>query len=611
MYPAKKSKAIAVLSLITIFIGTLAMLGWAFKITLLQTIYPEYFSIKFYTPLCFIFLGTALFITQLENKKYNALFFLALSIFVLLTGISSVANYLHIFNTGVKIGFLISAAYFLLASLILILKIASWLKGIDMQQKNADALKERLEKQIKDGSFELDNLSEKLKKCDGNYQALIDQVYDAINVIDRDGNFIDVNSGMCRMTGYTREELLKLNVVDIIDPEQLKTDPVIMSNYSRDKSTVRERRLVRKTGEIFNVEINVTQFTDDRLLVILHDITRQKQLEAELREAKLKFHTLAERSAAGIYIVQKENFVYVNPRFAEIFGYQPYELVNLQVNFVNILIHQDYQAIVRRNLQKRYSGEVDFINYEVTGIKKDGTLNHVEFSGSRAIINGEPTIIGTMIDVTERWRMEEFLKQSEANFHTILNTTDTAYILLDKNLKVTAFNQMADKFVNTYYDHNLKIDDQLKDYFPAERLAQFLNLVDDVLKGNNISYQIDYPQPDGAIFWYYVRMFPIVNNTGEVFGSMLALSDITERKKAEESLQLAYAKIQTHINSIKNMVWKQSHLTRSPIANLKGLFALLQDDPLDNELLNHIKAELERLDKVIVDMADDASDHEL
>ena len=216
-----------------------------------------------------------------------------------------------------------------------------------------------------------------------------------------------------------------------------------------------------------------------------------------------------------------------------------------------------------------------------------------------------------MIDVTERWRAEEFLKQSEANFHTILNTTDTAYALLNKNLEVTAFNQMADKFVNTHYDHNLKIGERLKEHFPKERLAQFLNIVDDVFKGSNSSYEIDYPQLDGAIFWYYVRMFPIVDNKGEIFGLMIALSDITERKKTEESLQLAYIKIQKHINGIKNMAWKQSHLTRSPVANLKGLFALLQEDPLDNELLNHIKTELERLDKVIIDMADDASDHEL
>jgi len=259
----------------------------------------------------------------------------------------------------------------------------------------------------------------------------------------------------------------------------------------------------------------------------------------------------------------------------------------------------------------RYSGEIDFINYEVTGKKKDGTPNHVEFSGGRAVIDGEPTIIGTMIDTTRRWKNEEVLKQYEANLQTILETTDVAYALLDKNLKVTAFNQMAVEFVKDNYNHILITGDQLRDYFPAERLPQLIDSVDEVLKGNNINYEIDYPQPDGSLLWYYVRMFPITNNTNEIFGLMLALSNITERKIAEDNLHAAYQKIQNQINSIKEMAWKQSHLIRSPLANLKGLISLLKDEPSDKEILKNILAELERLDNVIIDLADDASNHDL
>jgi signal transduction histidine kinase len=58
------------------------------------------------------------------------------------------------------------------------------------------------------------------------------------------------------------------------------------------------------------------------------------------------------------------------------------------------------------------------------------------------------------------------------------------------------------------------------------------------------------------------------------------------------------------------MAWKQSHLVRSPLANLKGLVALLQDDPSDKEVLKNISIELERLDKIIIEMAEDASNHD-
>ena len=59
------------------------------------------------------------------------------------------------------------------------------------------------------------------------------------------------------------------------------------------------------------------------------------------------------------------------------------------------------------------------------------------------------------------------------------------------------------------------------------------------------------------------------------------------------------------------MAWKQSHLIRSPLANLKGLAVMLKDDPSDSEVLGFIQTELERLDQIIIEMAEDASRQEL
>ena len=105
----------------------------------------------------------------------------------------------------------------------------------------------------------------------------------------------------------------------------------------------------------------------------------------------------------------------------------------------------------------------------------------------------------------------------------------------------------------------------------------------------------------------------IVNECGEnsnvknlnIFGS-----DITERKNTEHDLKSAYERIQSHINSIKDMAWKQSHLIRSPLANLKGLAAMLKEDPADNEVLDFIRDELNRMDNIIIEMAD-ASDNNI
>jgi two-component system, sporulation sensor kinase E len=214
-------------------------------------------------------------------------------------------------------------------------------------------------------------------------------------------------------------------------------------------------------------------------------------------------------------------------------------------------------------------------------------------------------------DITEKLKAEESLKKSEANLQTILKTTDTAYVLYDLDLNVLAFNQKAIEFVKEQYHHNLQKGNRLADFFPAEQLPQFLNTTKEVLKGNNINYEIDYLQTDGSVYWYDVRLSPLTNDNNEIFGMLLALHNITERKNAEQNLKRAYERIQSQINSIKGMAWKQSHLMRSPLANLKALASILKDHPSDTEALAHFQTEIDRLDAIIHEMAGDASDYDV
>lgn len=621
------------------------------------------------------------------------------------------------------------AVGFMLVSLAVIWHTASWLNKID-------SLRSEAEEKVKEMNAGLEKIVEErsaeIQKSEEKYHSLIEQASDTIYVLDIDGNFTDVNASMCKMTEYTREELLRLNIEDIIDPDELAIDPLPKKLENNGQPVIRERRFRRKGGKIFTVEVNVKKFTDDRIMVIARDITDRKRMEAELREAELKFRTVAEKSMVGVYIVKNGYFVYVNPRFAEVFGYRPDEMINTFK--VDAILDESYKNIANENVRRRMEGEIESVHYEAIGHKKDGTSNWVEFYGSRALIGGEPAIIGSMTDITERkkageelrsseqkykllfdsnpmpmWmiakddqsiiavndaaakhygyekdellnmnvrslrpsedfdiqlegyrqemtesgslgivkhlkkdgtimyvniiahdivfegrpvrlsltnditeklKAEESLKKSEANLQTILNTTDTAYALFDINLKVQAFNQKAVEFVKQQYNHSPENGDSLGDYFPAGRFPQFVGFAKEVLSGNNVNYEIDYPKPDGSVFWYYVRLFPITNDNNEILGMMMALYDITERKNAEQDLKIAYERITEHVNSIKDMAWKQSHLIRSPLANLKGLVSILKEDPASLEIFDHIQSELNRMDKIIIEMAEDASDHD-
>jgi two-component system, sporulation sensor kinase E len=115
-----------------------------------------------------------------------------------------------------------------------------------------------------------------------------------------------------------------------------------------------------------------------------------------------------------------------------------------------------------------------------------------------------------------------------------------------------------------------------------------------------------YVCKNGATVWVSINIATVTNKKGGPVYFVSQFEDITERKKAEKHLKDAYKQIQDHVNSIKEIAWQQSHLIRSPLANLKGLVEILKAEPSEQEALQYVQMELERLDAAILEMAEDA-----
>ena len=689
-----------------------------------------FFGLSVSASLLHPFLGiTGLFSgKKVGNQMAKRLFGLMLLMVIIFGSLRIQTQRFGLFSS-VNLGISILAVCFLLVSLLLIWNTANWLNSIDKKRSEAEDEVKRmnagLEKMVEERSAEY-------QKSEERYRSLIEQASDAIFVIDQTGNFTDVNESLSKMTGYSRKELLQMNVEAILDPAELMAEPLQGRISVLKNDVIRKRKYLRKNGDIFAVEINVKMLADDRILVIARDITDRKKMEAELRDAELKFRTIADKSMVGVYIVQHGKFSYVNPRFAGVFGYEPDELINTVP--VETIFHESFRTVALENVRKRIAGEVESVHYEAMGQKKSGDTNWVEFYGNRAVLNGVPTIMGSMIDISERKRAEEelksseqkyrllfesnpmpmwmiakddqsiiavndaaarlygyakdelqqmnardirrnedrkkqlegyrkefdessepvtvrhrrkdgtamfiqisardiifegrpvrlsltlditeklkaeeSLKKSEANLQTILENTDTAYVLCDPELNILAFNPKAEQFVIEQYHYTPSKGEKLITYFPKIRFPKFAEYVKEALNGNTFSYEVDYPQEGGSVNWYYVKLVPITNESREILGLMVAFYDITERKTGEENLKNAYDRIQAHIESIKEMAWKQSHLIRSPLANLKGLTAMLKEDPNEPTIFEHLEQEINRMDAILHEMAQEASYHE-
>jgi diguanylate cyclase (GGDEF)-like protein/PAS domain S-box-containing protein len=121
------------------------------------------------------------------------------------------------------------------------------------------------------------------------------------------------------------------------------------------------------------------------------------------------YRSLVEELLTGVYLIQGERLLYCNPRFAEIFGYTRQEM--LAFRSMLDLIDPDDRALVADKLRQRMAGTLDTIEYTVQGIRKDGQKIYLDVrSGRTKTSGGEPAVMGSMSDVTERKALEEALR---------------------------------------------------------------------------------------------------------------------------------------------------------------------------------------------------------
>jgi len=230
------------------------------------------------------------------------------------------------------------------------------------------------------------------------------------------GQYLRVNPRFCEITGYSEEELLRMSFHALTHPDDRENDTDAHQQMVRGETAEvnREKRYRRKDGTAVWVSISASIIRDDtgrplRTLAVVRDITIRREAEEARHAAEAKYRGLVEQSLVGIYIIQDGRYVYANPTFAQIMGYSAEELTaGRVVDFV----FEDDRALVSENIRKRLEGECASIRYGLRMVRKDGTLVHIEVHGARAEYEGRPAILGTLLDLTERKKIEAQLLQA-------------------------------------------------------------------------------------------------------------------------------------------------------------------------------------------------------
>lgn len=257
--------------------------------------------------------------------------------------------------------------------------------------------------------------------------------------------------------------------------------------YKNQPDILNDLHRCRTEGVSFEREINY-QFKSKDLEKYLHvqyvfvsstivlaqpeEITVKKKLEQMLIASENRFHSLADNSLVGTFIIKNNVYTYVNKEFGNIFGYTIDEMIGKDQ--FQIFVEED------RTILQQYFAESDenqkSHSCEIRGIHKNNNIINIEFFGTRKSINGQEATLGAVLDITERKKSENRLIEAQmvtkvGSWETDLSTlqvywSNETFSIFE--LDVHSFNPTHNSFLDYVHpEDKQKVDDAFKSSFAS------------------------------------------------------------------------------------------------------------------------------------------------
>jgi PAS domain S-box-containing protein len=300
-----------------------------------------------------------------------------------------------------------------------------------------------------------------LRASEANYRMLLDQASDAILIFDRSGRYLEVSSQLCKMVGYTRQELLQMNVKDLLMPDDYERYVSEVPRMKPGNSLRVERRLRHKNGSAVFTESSVKALHDGRILSIVRDVTARREDEDRLRVSEERYRSLVQQSSEGIFVFDPVTLRVqeANAAMLAMLGYRRDEITELKLYDIVAETPSSIDANVNKTLRDRRF-QVSNRRYR----RKDGSLIDVEVRGSVIHYGKSELVLGNVVDLTERKSTELELQMITEQLRTVSsamteflgagNWNDASRILLRGALTQT---QSQYGFVGVVVENELRV----------------------------------------------------------------------------------------------------------------------------------------------------------
>ncbi|CAG0936856.1 two-component system, NarL family, sensor histidine kinase EvgS [Thermoflexales bacterium] len=378
------------------------------------------------------------------------------------------------------------------------------------------------------------------------HSAIIDDLQDAILVIDDQGRILDMNRMALQLTGLTQAPIGQ--PLDRVLAPWSKQLERYRDVYEADEELV----FSQVQGEPRYLEMRIMPLRDRRAqimgrIITARDVTDRHQAEVQLRQLQ----RAVEHSPASVVITDTAGHIeYVNPHFTQLTGYTLEEVLGRNPNILKTdhtppeAYARMWQAIVAG---REWHGE--FLNR-----KKNGELYWEDAHiGPVTDADGRVThYVAVKEDITARKRTEEELQQGRARLKAIFDNASVGITLTDRTGRYIQVNQRWSEMIGYPLEALYQLG-PLELTYPADRAANETKLRE-LVAGTIDAYELEkrYVRQDGSVFWGVLSVTPIRNAAGEFEASLGIVSDITERKAAETNLQERAAELHGVIDTSRD-----------------------------------------------------------
>ncbi|MDD5361930.1 MAG: PAS domain S-box protein [Ignavibacteria bacterium] len=379
-----------------------------------------------------------------------------------------------------------------------------------------------------------------LKKSELEYRNLFESANDAIIIFEPVSEIIlEVNKKACDIYGYTKEEFTKISLKQMsVNVE--RGEKYILETIKDGSKKDYDTRHYTKQGKVLNILSNASVIEyhgQTAILSINRDITEKKKAEERLQQSEERFQLASLATNDVIYDWDLlKNTGWFSESFKRLFGYD-----NSMVLFDDWekMIHPDDVVKAMAYTDSIIKGGGNSWRLEYRLKRKNKTYAYVMDSGY--IVrneNGEPVrFIGSLMDFSERKISEEALRYSESRFRKIFEESPFAIALVNIDFGFEKVNPEFCKMMG-YSEEDLKTL-TFKEITHPEYLEHDLFNISLLLKDEIPIYLTEkkYLTKENKIRWGEVRVSVIRNNTGNFQYFLVMIEDITDKKRAEESVR--------------------------------------------------------------------------